>query len=110
MSIDDCFPVHDSDDSAKLNEEPNMPELTTESAPPPSQSIPINAKLQAAQSRRKRKAKAKPDFAIMLTRFTVPEGPTAYLCDLTKSKALLTAPNGKVLSLDAYIRSEAIRW
>jgi hypothetical protein len=122
MSIDDSFPVHDYDDSKKLNEELNMPKLTTESAPPPSLSIPINAKPQAAKSKRERKVKAKPDFAIMLTRelgvdeiveldsvpstFTDPEGPTAYLFDLTKSKELLTAPNGKVLSLDAYIRSE----
>jgi hypothetical protein len=122
MSIDDSFPVHDSDDSTKLNEEPNMPKLTTESAPPLSLPIPINAQPQAAKAKGKRKAKAKPDFAIMLTRelgvdeivelhsvpstFTVPEGPTAYLFDLTKSKELLTAPNGKVLSLDAYIRSE----
>ncbi|KAJ7851344.1 hypothetical protein B0H13DRAFT_1905217 [Mycena leptocephala] len=84
--------------------------------------MPANAKSQTAQSKRNRKSKAKPDFAIKLTRelgvdeiveldnvpstFTVPERPIAYLFDLTKSRELLTMPNGKVLSLDAYIRSE----
>jgi hypothetical protein len=122
MSIDDSFPVPDSNDSAKLNEAPNMPKVTNESAPPLSSSIPVNAQYTAPQSKRKRKGKPKPDFAIKLTRelgvdeiveldsvpstFTVPERPTAYLFDLTESKGLLTTPNGKALSLDAYIRSE----
>ncbi|KAJ7829559.1 hypothetical protein B0H13DRAFT_1916482 [Mycena leptocephala] len=112
MSIDDSFHVPDSDDSAKPNEEPNMPKLTAESAPPTSLSMPINSKAQAAQSKRKRTLTRElgVDEIVELdsvpSTFTVPERPIANLFDLTKSKELLTVPNGKVLSLDAYIRSE----
>jgi hypothetical protein len=49
MSIDDSLPVHDSNNSAKLNEAPNMPKVTTEYAPPLSPSIPVNDQYTAAQ-------------------------------------------------------------
>ncbi|KAJ7927883.1 hypothetical protein B0H13DRAFT_2312060 [Mycena leptocephala] len=119
MSIDDSFPVPDS---AKLNEDTEHAQsderICSASVPVHPRQCPIHSGSVKAQ----RKGKPKPDFALKLTRelgvdeiveldsvpstFTVPERPTAYLFDLTESKGLLTTPNGKALSLDAYIRSE----
>ncbi|KAJ7836096.1 hypothetical protein B0H13DRAFT_1913266 [Mycena leptocephala] len=63
-------------DDSELNDEPNMPKLTTGSAPPPSLFMPANAKSQTALSKRNRKSKAKPDFAIKLTQ-ELKKGPLA---------------------------------